>query len=189
MVDNIFEYFPKILYKQPTLNYSAEVINIMHRFVLKTIILDAGTIYWNYDLVDGERPDNVANKFYDNPKMDWLVLMVNYIFDPHFQWYMGYTDFINFIKCKYGSLEVAHQTVHHYEEYVSLESYQADGRRIPTRTVIVDLKTYNSLADEIRDVVSCYRYEKLKNEDRRTIKVLHRNYVPQIMDEMHTIFK
>ena len=72
---------------------------------------------------------------------------------------MGARDFTNFIKAKYGSITVAKNKLHHYEQIVR-DRVEATGTEdaIPIYKIEVDETTYNSLDDSKREIVYCYNW-------------------------------
>lgn len=64
------------------------------------------TYYYLYDVVDGETPEDVANKFYDDPTKHWIVLMANEMVDPQYDWTLSTNNFQKYINNKYSSLNI-----------------------------------------------------------------------------------
>lgn len=54
-----------------------------------------------YLVGDGETPEMVANKFYNNPLYHWVILMVNNIVDPRTEWIMPDKQLYHMIFEKY----------------------------------------------------------------------------------------
>jgi hypothetical protein len=73
-----FRRFPKINYN------NQEVVNILTRVKILDTVKNNATIFLPYTVEEGERPDMVANFYYDDPKYDWLVLLSNQIIDPYY---------------------------------------------------------------------------------------------------------
>ena len=138
-------------------------------------------IYYNYSVQEGDRPDIVAEKFYGDSKLDWVVLLPNEIHDRYFEWVMTQREFEAFVKKKYGSLATAQAQVHHYEQIISASQVLVDGTVIPERKVIVDETTYNSLGINDRRIVTSYDEEDRRNESHREIKLIEPGFVPDIV--------
>lgn len=185
-----FDLFPVEEYninKDPTQD-PVIITNIMHRFKVREAVFNKSVVFYTYNIEEGERPDHVANKWYGDPTLDWLVVIVNEVLDVHFEWPLNYNQFILFLKKKYGSIPNAHQTVHHYLKVVQEEVELTDGTVQQERTIYIDETTYMSTVDDFRRSVSCFTYEKDLNESRRNIKIIHPSYLPQILREVETIF-
>lgn len=186
-MDNYFDFFPKIYYDLRKNSKPEYVIDLTRRFKIREIVLSRSINFYDYVVKEEERPDIIAQKVYDNPKLDWLVLMINGVFDPTWEWPMGYYDFREHLKNKYGSYEQSTQLIHHYEKIVQQTEYLVDGTKIPERVIFVDSKTFHLIPETDRRQISCYDYEFRLNESRRNIKLLDRDYIPQIITEAKTV--
>lgn len=178
-----FSYLPNTQYKIDGLgaNQKETVTDITRRFKIVQLLNSREAIYYDYNCQDGDRPDIVAEKFYGDSRLDWIVLLPNEIHDRYFQWVMSQRDFEAFVKKKYGSLAQAQAQVHHYEQIISASQVLNDGTVIPERKVIVDETTYNSLGINSRRLVSAYDEEDRRNESHRQIKLIEPGFVSDIV--------
>ncbi len=64
-------------------------------------------IFYPYDVRQGERPDNIAERYYDDQYQAWILYLTNQITDPYDQWYKPPDAFNHFINKKYGSYVLA----------------------------------------------------------------------------------
>ena len=186
-----FTPFPTIQYKIPNSTKLISVTDITRRFSLTDFIKKNNVAFDIYFVQDGERPDSVAYDYYGDVSMDWLILLVNEIHDPYFQWVLSYDEFDSYLKDKYGSIEYTQREIHHYEKIIQNQYIQNDNgtqRVVPEKTLIVDETTYLSLAAFERKVKTIYEYEVDLNEDRRKIYLLDLNYLLIIKDQHPEIF-
>ena len=160
------------------------VINIMERAKIKNIVHDDIVAYYPYSIPEGERPDNTAFKYYGDVKYTWLIFLINDIHDPIYDWPLSARDFVHFIKHKYGTINEAKNKVHHYEKIVR-ERVEATGTSdpIPVAKITVDETTYNALPYAERDIVYCFNWEVDRNEAKRDIKLIDRQYASDILSE------
>ena len=185
-MSEFFQHYPQINYDisglKPTKTKSA--INIMMRSKIKSMVLDNIVAYFPYTIPEAERPDVTAYKEYGDVKYTWLIFLINDIHDPIYQWPLNAREFGAYIKNKYGTLSYAQSTVHHYEQTIR-ERVEATGTSEPfsKATIEVDLTTYNTLAAGSRRIVYYYDWETERNEDKRNIKLIDRNYVSDILAE------
>ena len=89
------------------------VKNIFKRAKISDDIFSDLTFFTKYKIVGDDRPDNVANKFYDDPKLDWIVLLSNNIMNVQTEWPMTQSDYYDFLIDKYGD-EATINKVHHH---------------------------------------------------------------------------
>ena len=66
-----------------------------------------------YKIVGDERPDNVAEKVYNNSDLDWVVLMANNIIDVYNEWPLTQIQFNEYVNNKYKPQELV--SIHHHE--------------------------------------------------------------------------
>jgi hypothetical protein len=185
----LFSAFPKIYYSFDGGITPVVVTDITKRFEIVDLVRDYATIYYTHYIQDGQRPDVVSNIYYQNSALDWIILMTNQILDPFYQWPLDYASFQRYIKSKYGSIPNAQQQIFQYQQIIQPSSQLVDGTIVPQRVVIVDETCYNSIIDEdSRAIVTAYQYEQQLNDARKTIKVIHESFVPQILSSVSDIF-
>lgn len=182
-----FNDFPIIDYDINGKGDTVQATDIFRRFRPIQELMNNITIYYTYDVMDGERPDIVSYKFYKTVDYDWIILMFNKMRDRYFDWPMSYREFTDFIKKKYGSIQNAMQTVHEYRMILQPHQVLNDGTVVQERSLIVDETTYYSLPAHERKIVYAYDYYNELNEKRRTIKIPNEIYLGQILQEKETI--
>lgn len=184
-----FNRHPEVQYDMGYTGNSITVHNPLVRFKLKEALKSRSALYYTHNLEDGQSVQFVANEYYDDVTLDWIIYFVNDIVDPQYDLPLNYQDFINFIKGKYGSVEDALNTVHHYEQIIQTQSVLYDGTIVPEKVIEVDATTYAGLAADEKREIDCYEYEQAENEKKRNIKVLHKDYLIQVLDEIEGIFE
>lgn len=187
----LFRPFPTVSYRVPNTKRTVAATNITKRFAITNFINNANVTFDEYFVQDGERPDTIAYDYYGDQTMDWLILLTNEIHDPYFEWVLSYEQFNNYIRQKYGSVEYAMKTTHHYEKILQEKKIIFDNgvqRIIPEKTLIVDYTTYASLAASSRKIVTIYDYENARNEKNRNIYLLDLNYLLLIKEQHPYIF-
>ena len=108
-----FENFPLTYYTvYDDLSNVKIVTNITVRNKLSKEALDNILLYDEYDIKDGETPEIVADKFYNNPQLHWVVLLTNEIIDPRFDWLLSTNNLNRYCEGKYSNVN----GVHHYED-------------------------------------------------------------------------
>ena len=105
-----FDSMPKILYDSKGNGEVKVVTNLLKRVAVRTKIKTNALILDTYNVKNGETPESIADKLYDDPELHWVVLMVNDITDRYHQWPMYEQQFNNYINEKYIT-----QMVDHYE--------------------------------------------------------------------------
>jgi len=185
-MSEFFVHYPQISYNitgtMPPVKKTA--INIMERAKIRDVVLDDIVAYYPYSIPEGERPDNTAAKYYGDVKYTWLIFLINDIHDPIYGWPLNARDFVQFIRAKYGSVTVAKNGIHHYEQIVR-ERIEVTGTAdaCEEAKIVVDKTTYDSLNDATRNIVYCFNWEVDRNEAKRDIKLIDRKYASDILSE------
>ena len=129
-----FEKFPKISYdiqgKQRT-SYQT-VTNIFFRVRILKEVLGNISAYYEYLIRDSDTPEILAENVYGDPEAHWIILLSNDIVDPQYDWPLTSENFRRYIIDKYGSVENAKTTYHHYEKVIAREE-SASGTVTETR--------------------------------------------------------
>tara|TARA_B100002019_G_scaffold291048_1_gene310157 strand:+ start:408 stop:980 length:573 start_codon:yes stop_codon:yes gene_type:complete len=183
----LFNEWPTVSYDLKKNGKPLKLTNITLRFKINELLRDKSVVMYTYDVQDGERPDIIAYKYYNDPTLDWVILLTNNIIDPQFEWPLDDRSFERYIKGKYGSLEAAKQTNHVYEKTLNEQIVRFDGTIIPKRSVVVDKETYDLTSPTSRRAVDKYTYELELNEARSQIKLLDKRYLPNILSTYENI--
>jgi Base plate wedge protein 53 len=97
--------------------------NILTRIgVIKDVMENNINAYFYYIIEDGDRPEILAEKVYNDPEAHWIILYANNIYDPLYDWPMDQRTFDKYIIKKYGSLQWAKTNYHHYEKVITREN-------------------------------------------------------------------
>mgnify|MGYP001264213283 FL=1 len=121
-----FSYFPDIEYVSRTTDRSSAeeyitVKNIFKRAPIRNDFYNVATAFEDYMIIANERPDQVAEAVYGDPRYDWVVLTANNITNMREQWPLNAQDFQNYILEKYKT-ESAFTEIHHYITEISIDS-------------------------------------------------------------------
>lgn len=184
-----FSYFPFVDHDLTNIGQTVKLTNILRRFKVRSDVTERVDVFYEYDLQSGDRPDTIAEKYYGDPDLAWLILHFNEITDPVFGWALFDQDFDNYIRGKYGSIPAAQAEVHEYRRVLNESQVKFDGTKVPKRVVVVDETTYTSLSESERESISKYDFEIEENEKRRTIKILDKRYVDQVIDEVKVVLR
>lgn len=188
MASTYFTYFPKIGYDLENTNEKKQLTNILRRFAFNNDNRDKLNTYYTYTIQAGDRPDTIAEKYYGDASLDWVVLHYNYILNPLFDFPLFGEDFSNYVAKKYGSLKVANETVLKY--FKVIREKQKDARvDIPELVLEIDETTYNTLLPSQRRSYTAYEWELELNDRKSEIKLLDKIYLDILLQEVETILQ
>lgn len=183
----MFDNWPSVSYDLKKNGKPLELTNVTLRFKINELLRDRSVVIYEYDVVNGERPDIIAFKYYNDEKLDWVILLTNNIINPLFEWPLDDRSLDRLITKKYGSLETAKQTVHLYEKTLRQQSVHFDGTIIPEKRVVVDKETYDLTSPSLRRTVDKYTYEVELNQKRSHIKILDERYINSLTSTYDSI--
>ena len=170
-----FDSFPKILYDSKGNGEVKVVTNLLKRVAVRTKIKTNALILDTYNVKNGETPESIADKLYDDPELHWVVLMINDITDRYHQWPMYEQQFNTYVSEKYDNPD----GVHHYE--ISQSSGDTS----------VKVEVYNNSALFSGDtdfysgasIITNRQYEEREQDKKRQIKLLDPAFLDQFVEE------
>ena len=197
-----FREFPNINYVSllPDRNKNEERIlvkNIFKRAKLRTDIKFGITMFERYQVEENMRPEAIANRIYQDPELDWVILLVNNITNVRDQWPLSNNDLYNYMLDKYG--ETGLTDAHHYE---TVELKDSDGRIMLQGGLVVDdefkfrysvRKSNGDLTDPDNinpvQVITNLAYEQRENDKKRQIRILKPAYVAGVVNDLRNVMK
>ena len=109
-----FEYVNRTKGNTDISNYIT-IKNLFKRGKIRPDIFGNVSFFTKYKVIGNERPDNVAFKEYDDPSLDWVVLLSNNILNVQDEWPLPQSSLDEILLDKYGSYKALHSDIHHYE--------------------------------------------------------------------------
>ena len=189
-----FEYVNRTQRGRSEGDYSV-VKNFFKRGKLREDIFQDLTFFTKYIVQGDDRPDTVASKVYDDPTLDWVVLMANNIINVQSEWPMSQADFHAYITNKYDE-ETLYSGIHHYE---SREVKTTDnsiiipaGQKVGVGQSVSyydDALGQHVRATDVALPVTNYTYEERLNNDKRNIFVLKASYLNIVFDDLEEIME
>ena len=197
-----FREFPNINYVSllPDRNKNEERIlvkNIFKRAKLRSDIKFGITMFERYQVEENMRPEAIANKIYEDPELDWVILLVNNITNVRDQWPLSNNDLYNYMLDKYGQTGLT--DAHHYE---TVELKDSDGRIMLQGGLVVDdefkfrysvRKSNGDLTDPDNinpvQVITNLAYEQRENDKKRQIRILKPAYVAGVVNDLRNVMK
>lgn len=187
-----FNYVSRLDQKVSSTDY-VEVKNLFKRAKVREDFFQNFTAFTRYTIVGDERPDNVAEKFYDDPELDWVILHVNNIINVREEWPLTNVSFKQHMLDKYGSI-AGYNAIHHYE---TQEVRDQAGNIIISAGLEVDedfTVTYRDVAQGtevvasgITNGVTNEEYETRLQNQKRQIYILRSAYLGILLDDVERV--
>jgi len=163
-----FDNFPLTPYLANNRIDFSIVTDITKRVAAKNELKENYAIYDEYDVPDNETPEIVSYRLYGSTSYHWIILLMNDIIDPRFDWPLSQYNLRKFVESKYGADDVNVYGIHHYQ--IST-----------TNSIIVDSDYPNAIS------ISNIEYEIEENEKKRRIKVLKKEFIPTFVTEFEKL--
>ena len=194
-----FSQVPDFLYvnRTPgskTINDFSQVKNLFKRGKLREDIYSDLSYFTKYKIIGNERPDNVAEKIYDDPTLDWVILLSNNIINIQTEWPMSENSYRNFLMDKYGDDATLGET-HHYECTGVKNSKGVDivpeGLTIDQDFSItyLDPDVGSVTVSNISQSISNLEYENKIEDAKRNIFILKPIYLNTIFNDLDKIME
>lgn len=113
-----------IFSKFPTIGYNNQTItDISIRLGFDKTVQKNAVAFYPYTIIEGERADIIAHRYYGDASYSWLIYFANNITRPQEEWPKTTNQFDEFIKAEYGSIESAQKKIMFFRnEWVSDDS-------------------------------------------------------------------
>ena len=182
-----FSKFPKLVYDIKGNGNDALFTHILKRVKLHSAASANSKVFDYYQVVEGEKPEDIAHKYYGDANYHWVILLVNDITDRYHQWPMNYSQFLQYINDKYvnddGTSNV--DGVHHYE--IS----QSSGDTTTTIEVYNNSALYTGDTDFYASAttITNREYEENLQNQYRQIRLLDPAFVGPFVEEYEKLMK
>lgn len=154
-----FKDFPKFLYefRMGGKDKTTVITDITRNIRFRRDVLANITVFDEYDIIDGETPEIIAEKVYGNSEYHWIIMLANDRYDYLNDFPLSQYELEKHIAAKYPSNVYG---THHWED--------ADGYVV------------NSTAVGATSV-SNYEYESRLNETKRRIKIISPTLISTVL--------
>lgn len=181
--------YPSLLNDKSGSADTVRVKNLFRRVKIREDYLNSLVLFTKYKIVGDDRPDNVAEKYYGSPDLDWVVLLANNIVDIKNDWPLSEFDLNQYLNEKYTEQQLVQ--IHHYE---TIEWRDLNNQLIVPAGKVVDenFTTEYLKGGQIKKVspirsVSYFEWELAKNDDKRNINLVSTDYVGTLVEEFQQI--
>lgn len=212
---NYFNFFPKTAYYKNKDSTSLDIItNITVRYNFSSDLKKNSAAYYKYKIKDGDTPENLAFKIYGSSEKHWIILTMNDIVDPIYEWPLSQRSIAKFIETKYSSpsfSDTANTAVsgtswakNNTQAYYKIETRtNLSNGLFKKSTITVDANTYNNVTTSTtnytltdgtplrvevsKETENYYDYETQLNENKREIIILKPEFSKDVDEEFKRI--
>ena len=173
-----FSQFPLMAYDMAGNKVYKLLPDILRRVKLRSGLRSGSFLFDNYDVKDGERPEDIAFKWFGDPEYHWVILMTNNITDRYYQWPLTQPQFQEHLKDKYGSGN--EDATHHYEK-------TQDSGKTSSRDYSHMVECNSDDGDP--DIITNRQYEQRKQDEYRQIRLLDKKYLKTFVNEFESLIR
>ena len=174
-----FDRFPLMTYDIKNNNQYKLLPNILRRVKLRASIKSGVFLFDKFDVPMGDKPEDVAFKFYGDAELHWVILMTNNVTDRYYQWPMTQPQFQEFLEDKYDNPDGAH----HYEITRTSGRTTSNGPGDYSHLVECNSDEDGAVSVSNRD------YEERLQDQYRQIRLLDPKYITAFTEEFFALVR
>ena len=180
-----FKIVPNISYDEKPISYpfseSDFVVakNFFRRYKINDDIFQYAVFFKKYTIVDGERPETLAEKAYRDQYLDWVILLTNNMVNAQYDWPRSNYEMYKIVEEEFDD---PYTEINHYEIRETIGRYQA-GLHVDetfyngTHKVNINGTVTTKNGNEIASPVTVAEYYQSENEKKRQIYLLKPRYL------------
>lgn len=168
--------------------------NFFRRYALNETAFNYAVFFRKYTIVDGDRLDLLAEKYYGDPFYDWVILITNNFINGVYDWPLTNETLEEEINKKYDNPD----EIFFYRTKEVLAGYQVDGIDVVAleKDLVVGEEFYNNTytfynglgqttvdGNTISYPVTRWQYEQEENDKKRDIFILKERYLDVFVDQ------
>jgi len=153
--------------------------DILRRVKQRNAIKSGQFIFDNYDVIDGEKPEDIAYKWFGDAQLHWVILMTNNVTNRYYDWPMNSVQFQAMLEDKYDNPD----GIHHYELTQDSGRTTGQGPNDYSHKVEVNSDTTNALS------ISNREYEEREQDKKRSIRLLNQRFLSDFIDEFDKLIQ
>ena len=186
-----FSIVPNIAYDEKPIKFpfsKSEFIiakNFFRRYKINEDVFSKVVFFKKYSILDGEKPDKVAQKAYGSPFYDWVVLLTNNLVNVQYDWPMTNYEMQKTLENEYDDpySEISHYEIKNeigrYTKGLHVDKTFYDGQH----KLNIDGSIVTKNGNEIASPVTVMEDFMKKNEEKREIYLLKPTYFRQFVDD------
>ena len=178
----MFQMHPKIQYQGEQLR------DITRQARVLQVVRESDYYSSSYIVQEGETPISLAQDFYNDPNLFWIILNLNNMINPWTDWFMDQLTLNEFTKTKYNLTDAT---------LGSTFMWGLEGLFFKESELASAVRTFESFLDEANDdeslaivnfkqaadLMSYIEFETIVNEEKRNIRLVRPEQINVILKE------
>ncbi len=188
-----FNIYPTISYN----NMSIKDLNVDLTSIYKEVLNKF--VVQKYIIISSPRPDQLAQKLYNDPKLEWVLLLLNDVVDPFHGWIRSQEQILDTAELLYDDIDAIHHYVDPVDDmiYYDIKEYPTNSGNwyhigTPEYDILPpsstdDILKYRPIVQGDLIPVTNFQYEIDENERLREINILHPQVVRKFVNEVERL--
>jgi len=193
-----FRYYPQTQYAFANGSFTIE--KSVKNISLKTVLMDGLSqddpyAFLRYTVIEDEKAEDIADFYYDDPAMSWLVYFANDIVDPYTQWPKTYENFTEYFRKKYASqaLPTGTDAIVWGQDTTRTDNI-VHWKKTDDETILISPDSYIRAQTFNGDFVAGewtavrrFDYEMEEDEELRNIILVNTSYAPTVLENLRSL--
>ena len=193
-----FRYYPQTQYAFANSSFTIE--KSVKNISLKTVLMDGLSqddpyAFLRYTVIEDEKAEDIADFYYDDPAMSWLVYFANDIVDPYTQWPKTYENFTEYFRKKYASqaLPTGTDAIVWGQDATRTDNI-VHWKKTDDETILISPDSYIRAQTFNGDFVAGewtavrrFDYEMEEDEELRNIILVNTSYAPTVLENLRSL--
>ena len=193
-----FRYYPQTQYAFANGSFTIEksVKNIsLKTSLINNLSQNDPYSFLRYTIREDEKAEDIADFYYDDPAMSWLVYFANNIVDPYTQWPKTYENFTEYFRKKYASqaLPTGTDAIVWGQDTTRTDNI-VHWKKTDDETILISPDSYIRAQTFNGDFVAGdwtavrrFDYEMEENEELRNIILVNTSYAPTVLENLRSL--
>ena len=151
-------------------------LEVTRKVRFKDLVKKYNVTFDYYDVQSGQTPEFLAKVFYNDEKLHWVLLLANDVMDYYHDWPLTNATFDRNLQELYDNPDA----VHHYE----VKQTSGD----TTKVIEIPSDSANTIPEDAV-IVTNYNYAERAEDNKRQIRVIKPEYIPQIKREIQQLLR
>ena len=193
-----FRYYPQTQYAFANSSFTIE--KSVKNISLKTVLMDGLSqddpyVFLRYTVTEDEKAEDIADFYYDDPAMSWLVYFANDIVDPYTQWPKTYENFTEYFRKKYASqaLPTGTDAIIWGQDTTRTDNI-VHWKKTDDETILISPDSYIRAQTFNGDFVAGewtavrrFDYEMEENDELRNIILVNSSYAQTVLENLRSL--
>ena len=180
----LFKELPDVYYNVQTSPVDVKLLvakNIWRRSEIISEFKNSLTLFDEYIVNNGEKPETIANRLYQDPFLSWTIFIANDIVNYYEQWPRSSKQLAEYVESKYDNPQAT-------KHYVTTEVKQGTSIIVPAGKVVpqnYSISYFNGTTTVTANPtvsITNYQYEEQINSEKEKIQIIRPSMIESFVE-------